>query len=95
MILKPEFFNRPTVLVAKELLGKFLVRRVGKKEISATITEVEVYDGFDDRASHAARGMTLRNKPMFGPAGFWYVYLVYGMPGCYRGNCGVKSAKSC
>ncbi len=89
-ILKPQFFNRPTLEVAKDLLGKFIVRRypaqsigtrVGKRgqEIVLMITEVEAYDGFKDKASHAHRGQTERNKIMFGPAGFWYVYFTYGL----------------
>lgn len=79
MLLNETFFNRSTILVAQELLGKFLVRRRRGRETAMMITEVEAYDGFDDKASHASRGMTSRNAPMFGPAGFWYVYLVYGM----------------
>ncbi|MDZ4221267.1 MAG: DNA-3-methyladenine glycosylase [Patescibacteria group bacterium] len=78
-MLAQSFFNRPTLEVAEDLLGMFLVRRIGSREISFPITEVEAYDGFDDAASHASRGMTARNAPMFGEAGFWYVYLVYGM----------------
>lgn len=78
-ILKKKFFERPTLAVARGLLGKFLVRKVGKKEVAFLITEVEAYDGHRDRASHAHRGETRRNKPMFGPAGVWYVYFVYGM----------------
>ncbi len=64
---------------AKNLLGKFLVRRIGKKEIALMITEVEAYDGFNDKASHASKGKTERNKIMFGKAGNWYVYFTYGM----------------
>jgi DNA-3-methyladenine glycosylase len=79
MILKNDFFDRETSIVARELLGKFLVCRQKNKKRAAMITEVEVYDGFRDRASHASRGMTDRNSVMFGPAGYWYVYLVYGM----------------
>lgn len=78
-ILKASFFNRPTVLVAKELLGKFLVRKHGKRIYALMITETEAYDGFKDRASHAHRGKTKRNYPMFGEAGRWYVYFTYGM----------------
>ncbi len=77
-ILPASWFNRPTLLVAKELLGKYLVRQFGKKRIALMITEVEAYDGPYDRASHAHRGQTKRNAPMFGQAGRWYVYLVYG-----------------
>lgn len=78
-ILSQDFFVRDTLVVARELLGKYLVRRMRGKEIAVMITEVEAYDGFEDKASHAHRGETARNKPMFGNAGAWYVYLVYGM----------------
>lgn len=78
-VLKPDFFNRPTPLVARSLLGKFLVRRIGKKETALMITETEAYDGFRDKGSHASRGKTKRNWPMFGPPGRWYVYFTYGM----------------
>lgn len=78
-VLGSTFFARPTVLVARSLLGKFLVRKIGKREIALMITETEAYDGFKDMASHAHRGMTERNKIMFGPAGYWYVYFTYGM----------------
>lgn len=84
-VLKKKFFERPTRTVAKELLGKYLVRRLpagrpGRDRLEARmITEVEAYDGFGDLASHASRGRTARNEPMFGEAGKWYVYFVYGM----------------
>src|SRR3989338_643931 len=78
-ILNQVFFNRPTLKVAEELLGTVIVRRIGSREIALPITEVEAYDWPRDRASHASRGKTERNAPMFGDAGFWYVYLVYGM----------------
>lgn len=79
MVLGNKFFERPTLIVAKDLLGKYLVRRVGGKTKCFMITEVEAYDGFKDKASHASRGKTLRNAPMFGEAGRWYVYFTYGM----------------
>ena len=78
-ILSADFFNRPTLTVAKELIGKFLVRKIGSRRIVSMITEVEAYDGFYDQASHASRGRTDRNAVMFGGAGCWYVYLIYGM----------------
>lgn len=65
--------------MAQNLLGKFLVRKVGNKKMSFMITEVEAYDGPYDKASHAYRGKTARNEPMFGEAGMWYIYFVYGM----------------
>lgn len=77
--LGPDFFDRPALIVARDLIGKFLVRRVGKKTIAAMITETEAYDGWEDRASHASRGQTPRNAPMFGGPGRWYVYFTYGM----------------
>ncbi|MBX4211241.1 MAG: DNA-3-methyladenine glycosylase [Candidatus Yanofskybacteria bacterium] len=82
MRLTSEFFNRDTVTVARELLGKYLVRRMGNKVIAAKITETEAYCGPDDLASHASKGLTNRTKLMFGPPGFTYVYLIYGMYHC-------------
>lgn len=78
-MLGQRFFNRPTLRIARELLGKYLVRRIGKRGISRMITEVEAYVGFQDRASHASAGETARNRVMFGPPGAWYVYFTYGM----------------
>lgn len=78
-ILSAAFFRRPTLAVARDLLGKHLVRRRGGHVEAFMITDVEAYDGPHDLASHAARGLTRRNAPMFGPAGRWYVYLCYGM----------------
>ncbi len=78
-VLLPKFFEKPALGVAKNLLGKFLARKSGGKIIALMITEVEAYDGFLDKASHAHRGQTERNKPMFGRAGRWYVYFTYGM----------------
>lgn len=77
-IVSTKFFNRPTLNMARDLLGKFLVRKIGPKTIVVMITEVEAYDGFKDKASHASCGKTKRNEPMFGLAGHWYVYLCYG-----------------
>ena len=82
MRLKKEFFNRPTVKVAQELLGKFLVRKIGKKSIIARIVQTEAYCGAEDLACHASKGVTERTKVMFGPAGFSYVYMIYGMHHC-------------
>ena len=80
MVLPREFYNRPTSRVARDLLGKHLVRRDERGKTRAVlITEVEAYDGFRDRASHARFGPTPRNAVMFGPPGQWYVYLCYGV----------------
>jgi DNA-3-methyladenine glycosylase len=78
-VLKQRFFNRPVLAVAEELLGKFLVRKNGSREIAYMITEVEAYDGEQDKACHASRGMTLRTAVMYDEAGYWYVYLCYGV----------------
>lgn len=78
-ILTQNFFNQPTLKVARELLGKFLVRKIGGKTTALMITDVEAYVGHRDKASHAFRGKTSRNAPMFEEAGHWYVYFIYGM----------------
>ena len=78
-ILTSDFYNKSAVDVAKELLGKVIVRKKGNTDIRLVITETEAYEGPFDLASHASKGKTERNKPMFGLPGFWYVYLVYGM----------------
>ncbi len=78
-VLGKEFFDRPALAVARGLIGKYLVRRRGRRLEARMITEVEAYDGWRDKASHASRGLTARNAPMFGPPGYWYVYFVYGM----------------
>ncbi len=79
-VLGEEFFkSRNTGKIARQLLGKFLVRKWHNEISALKIIEVEAYDGFEDMASHAHRGMTLRNEPMFGPGGYWYVYFTYGI----------------
>jgi DNA-3-methyladenine glycosylase len=80
--LPRSFYNRPTLDVASDILGKFIVFNSPTGKLSARIVEVEAYIGQDDPACHAARGMTKRNRPMFGPAGFSYIYLIYGMYNC-------------
>lgn len=77
--LPRKFFNRPTVTVARDLIGCYLVRKIGTQTVRSLITETEAYDGHGDLASHASRGMTPRTAVMFGPAGYWYVYLCYGV----------------
>lgn len=76
--LNREFFQLPTLQVAKELIGKTIIYY----NHQALITETEAYIGQDDPASHAARGLTNRTKPMFGQAGHLYVYLIYGIYYC-------------
>ena len=78
--LDRDAFNRPTLQVARDLLGKFIVRRQGPRCLSAMITEVEAYKGPHDRACHTYGGRrTPRVEPLYGDGGTVYVYLVYGM----------------
>lgn len=76
------FYDRDTITVAKELLGKSLVRVSGGEERVGRIVEVEAYLGPQDLAAHSAKGLTERTKVMFGPPGHAYVYLIYGMYYC-------------
>lgn len=83
-MLPREFYLKDTVTVAKNLLGKRIVRKIGKQEISGIITETEAYRHRDDPASHAFRKITERNKAMFGDVGMAYVYFTYGMYFCFN-----------
>ena len=85
MPLGQSFFNRPTVDLAKALLGKHLVYG----DLSGKIVETEAYLYRDDPGCHAFRGPTVRNAPMFGPAGHTYVYLIYGIYHCLNIVSGV------
>jgi len=78
-VLDERFFSRPALVVARELLGKVLVRRFGRRESRVLITETEAYVGPHDLACHGSKGRTARTEVMFGPAGFWYVYFIYGV----------------
>lgn len=80
--LSRDFFDRPTLKVAKELLGKHLFRETPTGVMQSRIVDVEAYVGPEDRASHASRGRTKRTDIMFGPSGVIYVYLIYGMYHC-------------
>ncbi|HUG58164.1 MAG TPA: DNA-3-methyladenine glycosylase [Candidimonas sp.] len=77
-----EFYSRKTTLVAQDLLGKLLVHRVDNINRIGRIVEVEAYLGPTDLAAHTSKGVTPRTKVMFGPPGYAYVYLVYGMHHC-------------
>lgn len=80
--LPRSFYARDTVLVARELLGKYLVHISGGMEKIGKIVEVEAYLGPHDLAAHSSKGLTNRTKIMFGPPGHAYVYLIYGMYCC-------------
>lgn len=79
MILARTFYDRPTLDVARDLIGKVLVHKRRGSITSGVIVEVEAYIGESDPACHAAPGPTRRNQPMYGPPGFSYVYLNYGI----------------
>ena len=83
-ILPREFYSKDTVKVAKNLLGKRIIRKIGYNEISGIITETEAYRHNDDPASHAFRKISDRNKIMFGDVGYAYVYFTYGMHFCFN-----------
>jgi DNA-3-methyladenine glycosylase len=78
-LLDSKFLNRPVLTVAEELLGNHICREIEGSVERHIITEVEAYDGHEDKASHANKGKTQRNAIMFRPAGNWYIYLCYGM----------------
>jgi DNA-3-methyladenine glycosylase len=73
------FYDRPTLEVARDLLGKVLVHNRRGVTTSGAIVEVEAYIGESDPACHAAPGPTMRNAPLYGPPGYAYVYLNYGI----------------
>ena len=78
-ILKPDFYLNPVQQVARELLGKQLVRTINGDRIAGIIIETEAYDGEEDQACHARSGKTERNRMMYEQGGRAYVYFTYGM----------------
>lgn len=82
MKLDPGFYDRPTLEVARDLLGKVVVRKLGRVSLTGRIVETEAYIGAEDRACHASRGRTARTEVMFGPPGHAYVFLIYGIWSC-------------
>ena len=88
MRFEREFFLRDALTVGQEILGNFLVRKIGDKIIKTKIVEVEAYMGPEDRASHAyGNKRTSRTEPMFSIGGHSYVYLIYGMYNCINIVC--------
>lgn len=79
-----KFYNRPTLKVARELLGKYLAREINGKTLLGKIVETEAYVGPKDKASHASHGRTPRTELMFDEAGRAYIYLIYGMYYCFN-----------
>ena len=81
------FYGRDAIKVSREVLGKVLVRREGRRIRAGRIVEVEAYLGIDDPAAHSAAGKTARNFVLFGPPGHAYVYFIYGNHYCLNVSC--------
>jgi DNA-3-methyladenine glycosylase len=86
-LLRRAFFNRDPRVVARELLGKLIVRRAGRRKLAGRIVEVEAYLGSGDLAAHAAAGHTARNAVLWGPPGRAYIYFIYGVHYCLNISC--------
>jgi DNA-3-methyladenine glycosylase len=89
------FYDRDPRRVAREILGKVLVRREGRKLRAGRIVEVEAYLGVNDPAAHAAAGRTARNSVLFGPPGHAYVYFIYGNHYCLNVSCMPEGKAGC
>jgi DNA-3-methyladenine glycosylase len=92
LVLTRKFFIRPVLVVAKDLLGKVLIKKNGNRVLAGRIIEVEAYDGSaasGDKASHSFNGKTKRNEVMFNEGGYFYVYFTYGTHYC----CNVVTGK--
>ena len=88
--LKKSFYRRPSPIVARALLGKWIVRSIDEQTLICRIVETEAYEGNLDPASHAFRGITPRTRPMFEAGGILYVYFSYGVHHCMNVVTGVK-----
>lgn len=88
--LPQEFFQRDTLIVAKQLLGKLLVRKIKNQILSGMIVEVEAYIGAHDPASHSYQRITPRNQIMYEEGGHAYVYFIYGSSFCVNAVAGRK-----
>src|SRR5712664_2857401 len=89
------FYNRDPRSVGRDLLGKVLVRRQGRKLRAARIVEIEAYLGQGDPAAHAACGRTPQNALLFGPPGHAYVYFIYGNHYCLNVSCQPEGKAGC
>ncbi|MGC2617459.1 MAG: DNA-3-methyladenine glycosylase [Acidobacteriaceae bacterium] len=94
-VLLRSFYLDPPDVVARNLLGKLLVRRLEGRRLAGRIVEVEAYCGLDDPAAHAFNGKTLRNAVLFGPPGIAYVYFIYGMYFCMNISCEPEGHAGC
>jgi DNA-3-methyladenine glycosylase len=94
-LLRRAFFNRDPRVVSRELLGKLIVRRDGRKQLAGRIVEVEAYLGADDLAAHAAAGHTARNAVLWGPPGHAYIYFIYGVHYCLNISCLPEGEAGC
>jgi DNA-3-methyladenine glycosylase len=92
--LPQKFYKRDVLIVARDLLGKILVKRTEGKILAGKIVEVEAYHGSTDEAAHTWRGETPRNKIMFGEGGFFYVYFTYGAHFCCNVVTGLEGEGS-
>ena len=93
--LTRSFFSRDPRKVARELLGKLIIRKQGRATLAGRIVEVEAYLGQNDLAAHAAAGRTARNQVLFGPPGYAYVYFIYGMYFCLNISCQPAGQPGC
>jgi DNA-3-methyladenine glycosylase len=93
--LPRKFYTRDPRVVGRELLGKVLVRRVGRSLVAGRIVEAEAYMGNDDPAAHSANGRTERNQVLFGPPGHAYVYFIYGSYYCLNVSCMQEGDAGC
>ena len=89
------FFERDPESVARNILGKLIVRSLDGEQLVGRITEVEAYLGLDDPAAHAFAGRTNRNAVLFGPPGFAYVYFIYGVHYCLNFSCQPEGHAGC
>lgn len=94
-ILPRSFYNRDPREVAPDLLGKIVVRVIGRATLAGRIVETEAYLGTDDAAAHAAAGKTARNAVLFGPPGHAYVYFIYGNHYCLNASCMPEGDAGC